>query len=258
MLGLGSGCPEEMRGTRRGKIFRFFTLHFTCRAVAFPQYTRETYTKHQPNMSGDNEEEDTMAAPSAANDDGVTTAVENLEISSSGSNDFPNQPFLAEVLQRRNTTHSKLRAYEAKRRAAYESKLQSSSLYWRAFRTLMHDSLLETQKADALLRGWTHASETYEMSMRSVGEWCIDEKGVPVTDAKKKKKIFDAQEANAAAGGTGGGDGARTLLAAAGYTTEEKCGSMIKSLANSASSVANQYSDMLKTMNGEVLPELSS
>lgn len=33
---------------------------------------------------------------------------------------------------------------------------------------------------------------------------------------------------------------------------------MIKSLANSASSVANQYSDMIKTMNSEVLPELSS
>ncbi len=96
------------------------------------------------------------------------------------------------------------------------------------------------------------------MNMRSVGEWCIDEKGVPVTDSKKKKKFFDAQEANAAVGGSGGGDGAKTFLAAAGYTTEEKCGSMIKSLSNSASNVANQYSDMIKTMNGEVLPELSS
>lgn len=205
-------------------------------------------------MSENNADE--TAPPPAADD--VTAAVENLELSPNGSTDFPNQPFLAEMHQKRSETHSKLRAYEAKRRTAYESKLQSSSLYWRAFRTLMHDSLLETQKADALLRGWTHASEVYEMNMRSVGEWCIDEKGVPVTDAKKKKKIFDAQEASAAVGGIGGGDGAKTFLAAAGYTTEEKCGSMIKSLSNSASNVANQYSDMIKTMNGEVLPELSS
>jgi hypothetical protein len=203
-------------------------------------------------MSGDDAEE---TAPSA---DDVTTAVANLEVSSSGSKEFPNQPFLAEMHQKRSATHSKLRAYEAKRRSAYESKLQSSSLYWRAFRTLMHDSLLETQKADALLRGWTHASETYEISMRSVGEWCIDEKGVPVTDAKKKKKMLDAQEASAAVGGTGGVDGTKTFLAAAGFTAEENCGSMINSLANSASSVANQYSDMIKTMNNEVLPELSS
>mmetsp|Transcript_7277 Transcript_7277/g.11461 ORF Transcript_7277/g.11461 Transcript_7277/m.11461 type:complete len:568 (-) Transcript_7277:66-1769(-) len=206
-------------------------------------------------MSDNNADETT---PPPAADDDVTVAVENLEISPSGSKDVPNQPILAEMRQKRSETHSKLRAYEAKRRTAYESKLQSSSLYWRAFRTLMHDSLLETQKADALLRGWTHASEVYEMNMRSVGEWCIDEKGVPVTDAKKKKKIFDAQEASAAVGGIGGGDGAKTFLAAAGYTTEEKCGSMVKSLSNSASNVANQYSDMIKTMNGEVLPELSS
>ena len=194
-------------------------------------------------------------APSA--EDNLAAEVENLEVSSSASKDFPNQPFLAEMHQERSATHSKLRAYEAKRRSAYESKLKSSSLYWRAFHTLMNDSLLETQKAYALLRGWTHASETYEISMRSIGEWCIDEKGVPVTDPKKKKKILDAQEASASGLG-GGGDAARTVLSAAGYTTEEKCGSMIKSLANSASSVANQYGDMVKTMSSEVLPELSS
>ena len=56
--------------------------------------------------------------------------------------------------RRRAATHDKLRAYEAKRRAAYESKLQSSALYWHAFRTLMHDSVLESRKADLLVRGW--------------------------------------------------------------------------------------------------------
>ena len=60
------------------------------------------------------------------------------------------------LMANRLATHSKLRAYEAKRRLAYESKLQSSSLYWHAFRTLMHDSLLETQKADILIKGWTY------------------------------------------------------------------------------------------------------
>jgi len=203
-------------------------------------------------MSGEDAAEET--APSV---DDVTTAVDNLEVSSSGSKEFPNQPFLAEMHQKRSATHSKLRAYEAKRRSAYESKLQSSSLYWRAFRTLMHDSLLETQKADALLRGWTHASESYESSMRSVGEWCIDEKGVPVTDAKKKKKMLDSNDASAVAGCIGL-EVSKTFLATVGFTAEEKCGSMIKSLAKSASSVANQYSGMIKTMNNEVLPELSS
>lgn len=227
-------------------MFGFFSL-FCLHAIAITTDRK---------MSKDDAE--TATPPSSNTEEDVITAVENLEVTSSGSGskEFPSQPFLAELHQKRSVTHSKLRSYEAKRRSAYESKLQSSSLYWRAFRTLMHDSLLETQKADALLRGWTHASETYEISMRSVGEWCIDEKGVPVTDAKKKKKILDAQEASAA-GGTGV-DGTKTVLAAAGFSQEEKCGSMIKNLASSASSVANQYNEMIKTMNNEVLPELSS
>jgi hypothetical protein len=99
---------------------------------------------------------------------------------------------------RRMKTHSKLRSYEAKRRMAYESKLQSSSLYWRAFRTLMHDGLLETTRADLLVRGWAYATRSYCDMMRSVGEFCIDDRGVPIVDPRRKKKFMDAN-ANAAA-----------------------------------------------------------
>mmetsp|Transcript_749 Transcript_749/g.1364 ORF Transcript_749/g.1364 Transcript_749/m.1364 type:complete len:592 (+) Transcript_749:123-1898(+) len=168
--------------------------------------------------------------------------------------------------QRRSATHSKLRAYEAKRRTAYESKLQSSSLYWHAFRTLMHDSLLETQKADLLARGWTHASTSYAANMTSVGEWAIDDKGAPITDARKKKRIFEANEKGAVGGGVGVAFGADNIpmndkhvpLAVAEFYREEKCGSMVQHLADSAGSVASQYEEMVKYMNEEVLPELSS
>ncbi|KAL3775930.1 hypothetical protein ACHAW5_011320 [Stephanodiscus triporus] len=118
---------------------------------------------------------------------------------------------LAAAAARRLRTHARLRAYEAKRRLAYESKLQSSSLYWRAFRALMHDSLLETQRADLLTRGWTHASGGYRDAMTSVGEWCIDERGTPIVDPRKKKRFLDANNnvasSSAAAAGGGGGIG---------------------------------------------------
>ena len=70
----------------------------------------------------------------------------------------------------------------------------------------MHDSVLETQKADMLVRDWTHASEAYGMSMKCAREWCIDEKGVPVTDPKKKKTMLEAREKGGA--GVGAGTGA--------------------------------------------------
>ena len=156
---------------------------------------------------------------------------------SSGSND--------EVLRRqlrRSATHAKLCAYEAKRRAAYEAKLQSSFLYWHAFRTLMHDSLLETQKAYLLVKGWNHASKLYGDSMASIKEWCIDEReGVPIIDAKKKKKFLE-----------------RSSLATADYYREEQCGSIIFNLADVAGLAAGQHEELVNYMNTEVLPDLSS
>ena len=90
--------------------------------------------------------------------------------------------------QRRAVTHSKLRAYEAKRRKAYESKLQSSFLYWHAFRTLIHDSLLETQKVYLLVKCWNYSSKTYGDSTMSIKDWCVDEKeGVTIIDVNKKR-----------------------------------------------------------------------
>ena len=189
-----------------------------------------------------------------------------------------------ELMTNRLATHSKLRAYEAKRRLAYESKLQSSSLYWHAFRTLMHDSLLETQKADILLKGWTYTAKTYGDHMMSVGEWCIDEKGVPVVDVKKKKKLFEVHDNNShnnkgggniSVGGIAGGGGDNNAshqqsiipipthqprgpsVIAADFYREETCGSIIQFLAESAGEVGGKYDDLVKYMNTEVLPELS-
>ena len=183
-------------------------------------------------------------------------------------------PSMGETQERSSVTHFKLRAYEAKRRMAYESKLQSSSLYWHAFRTLMHDSLLETEKAFSLLRGWTHASEAYGESMVSVGEWCVDEKGAPITDVRKKKKHFEASEkvANHSSGGAVGGDTAslfpgqqlgvfgdkRGASVIADFYREEKCGSMILDFAESARVAAGKYEEMSIVMREEVLPDLSS
>ena len=183
------------------------------------------------------------------------------------------------LMANRLATHSKLRAYEAKRRLAYESKLQSSSLYWHAFRTLMHDSLLETQKADILIKGWTYTAKSYGDHMTSVGEWCIDEKGVPVVDVKKKKKLFevhDTKGGNVSVGGiAAGGDhsasqqsiipipthqprgGGGPSVIAADFYREETCGSIIQFVAESAGEVGGKYDDMVKYMNDEVLPELS-
>jgi len=214
-------------------------------------------------------------------DDGDDGSDEDSGADGSAGDDF---------LRRRMDTHARLRSYESKRRDAYESKLQSSGLYWRAFRTLMHDSLLETQRAHLLVRGWTHAGASYRDAMASVGGWCVDDRGAPIVDHKKKKKFLDMQAAASAGASAGGVDpssaGEAVLLAAGGghhrrgtssssssssssiggsasvvvadFYRGEKCGSVVQGFADTASSVAGRYGEMVKVMNADVLPELSS
>lgn len=164
--------------------------------------------------------------------------------------------------QQRSAAHSKMRAYESKRRSAYSSKMQSSSLYWRAFRFLMHDSLVETQKADILVRGWTHTNEAYGASMQSVGGWCIDEKGTPITDAKKKKKWLETHEKGIAldsvigSGGVGAGEKRGPLPG--NFDRTDKAPSLVDTLANSAGLVADRYNENVRFMKTEVLPDLAS
>lgn len=97
----------------------------------------------------------------------------------------------------------------------------------------------------------------------SVGEWCIDEKGTPVTEAKKKKKIFEVQEKSHVSS-TGDStqsmfpNQSRITLTSTDFYREENCGSIIQSLAGSAVDVAEKYEGMVEYMTSEVIPALSS
>ncbi|KAL7530908.1 hypothetical protein ACHAWF_003558, partial [Thalassiosira exigua] len=192
----------------------------------------------------------------------------------SSSSSSSSRPSPAADRSHRLRTHARLRSYESKRRTAYESKLQSSSLYWRAFRTLVRDGLLEARRADAWAKGWTKAAEGYSVAMRSVGEWCIDEKGAPIVDPKKKRRHLEQRErahsgdhishppGGGGAGGTfaggafgsshdgGSGNGGAAGLNAEFYR-EETCGALVEGLAEAASDVAERHDEMIGFMSGE-------
>ena len=141
----------------------------------------------------DNEQHQRLAKEGGEDNNGNDSISPSLSSSSSSS-----------VYKSRLLTHTKLCAYEYKRRSAYESKLQSSTLYWRAFRTLVQDSVHETKTADLLVRGWVHAAASYCAAMTSVGEGCIDDRGVPIVDIRKKKTML-ASKGGGIGGGVGGG-----------------------------------------------------
>jgi|EP00970_Alexandrium_tamarense_P010579 hypothetical protein len=138
----------------------------------------------------------------------------------------------------------------------------------------MNDSLFETRRAQLLLRGWTSATESYGEDMRSVGLGCIDEKlGVPVVEERRKKKMLEGMmspDKSSGAGAAAESAGSSTSFSAtqqprspqqkqaSQFSSSEKCGAMIQSLADSATQIAQQYEEMVLFIKKEVLPELSS
>jgi len=90
----------------------------------------------------------------------------------------------------RKNAFDQLRSYEAKRRRIYTSKITSSSLYWRAFRELMTNALLETERADLMIRGAVQANQVYADYCLAVAEDRLDSEG-KVVDEKRGKKLRD-------------------------------------------------------------------
>ena len=92
----------------------------------------------------------------------------------------------------RNQIHAKLKAYETRRKMTYSNKLESSSLYWRAFKSLLGSSILETSRAERLVSGAAKANKAFADAMRaSYEDTFLDDKGLIVTDPKKQKRLLD-------------------------------------------------------------------
>lgn len=90
----------------------------------------------------------------------------------------------------RKFAFDQLRSYESKRRKIYTSKITSSSLYWRAFRELMTNALLETERAALIIRGAVKANQAYADYCLAVAEDRLDSDGL-VVDEKRGKKLRD-------------------------------------------------------------------
>uniref|UniRef100_A0A7S4IAT0 PH domain-containing protein n=1 Tax=Odontella aurita TaxID=265563 RepID=A0A7S4IAT0_9STRA len=181
----------------------------------------------------------------------------------------------------RATSHSRLRAYEAKRRSAYTSKLGSSSLYWRSFRDLLHSSLEETERAEVLVLGNAMANRAYSVAMACAAEDALDDDGRPVLDPKKRKKLKERREkiradrrgyGKGAADGTGGGaatlqgeteEGRRRGSALRSPTPSqdaslEKRGTMLHSLVESHGILAERFAENAKFVHEEMAMEIGN
>jgi hypothetical protein len=157
----------------------------------------------------------------------------------------------------RQFIHSKLRAYESRRRSAYAAKLESSSLYWRSFRDLLSASVHETGRAERLVLGTARANATYADAMQaSYEDTLIDDRGALVWDAKKRTKLLAvrSQQDYAVAPSV-------TTKDVAGRTrssmlTEERRNNMLSRLIDSQQIVADKFGENSKQLESEIASEL--
>jgi len=86
--------------------------------------------------------------------------------------------------------YEKLRTYEARRRLAYSTKLDSISLYWKSYCDLLSASLSETGRAQRIVLGTSHAYAMYAEAMQGIfDDVFLDNKGNVAKDRQKKKAL---------------------------------------------------------------------
>jgi hypothetical protein len=156
----------------------------------------------------------------------------------------------------RQFIHSKLRAYESRRRSAFTAKLESSSLYWRSFRDLLAASIHETSRAERLVLGTARANATYADAMQaSYEDTLIDDRGAMVLDQKKRNKLLVVRSGQdyAVAPTNVTGEGARTRNVA---LTEERRNNMLSRLIDSQQIVADKFGENSKQLESEIASEL--
>ena len=85
-------------------------------------------------------------------------------------------------------TFNELKAYEARRRLASSSKIDSSSLYWKSYLDLMKGALSETGRAQRLVSGTCRGHQVYADAMAAMHlDIFLDEKGNIASDKQQKR-----------------------------------------------------------------------
>jgi hypothetical protein len=140
------------------------------------------------NYTPDAEAPSTPTAPSKGKDAGEVAedpAADALPSTPSSS--------FAHTDETRAASHAKLRAYEATRRASYATKLSSSRIYWQSVRDMCHDSIAETVRAEQTFKGFVHLNDGYATFLQASAENMLDDGGMPVLDARRRKKLEEVR-----------------------------------------------------------------
>lgn len=163
---------------------------------------------------------------------------------------------------RRTAWHNKLRAYEANRRSSHATKITSSSLYWRSFRALIHSSVEETKRAERMIRANITADATYAQYMKAAFLNILNDDGTPILDEKRKQRALKERENESSGGGGVASPSSNAAISptsksfGTSATSSDPRSSLLKSLMDSHSVMADRFDESASLMEKEILPQL--
>jgi hypothetical protein len=158
----------------------------------------------------------------------------------------------------RQLIHSKLKAYESRRRSTYTGKLESSSLYWRAFRDLLTASLAETGRAERLVLGTARANAAYANSMQaSYEDVLVDDKGGLVMDNKKQEKLLLVRSSQDYALAPSKQRNSTTTATTNKTSPDERRTHMLSALIDAQAILADKFGDNAQQLESEIATELT-
>jgi hypothetical protein len=148
----------------------------------------------------------------------------------------------------------KLRVYEGRRRMVYSSKIDSISLYWKSYCDLLSAALKETNRAQRVVLGTSHAYMMYAEAMQSIyKDNFLDDKGNITTNQKQKDKMAATRKSPfSSKGGSKKGD------PSASTSSAKDAVSVLKEIREAQSVLACQFQESSKNMEEEIAAAIGS
>ena len=136
--------------------------------------------------------------------------------------------------------------------------LLRSNLYWRSFRNLLTESVLETDRAKEIVEARLHIDRAYAESLEAIGRGDVDDSNFPITSSNakklKKKKRGDHEVAAVARRGSLFRMNSEGLL----ESREQSELGILAPIIRAHGDQAARYNEFVAAIQNEILPDLAS
>jgi len=159
--------------------------------------------------------------------------------------------------------HAQLKKYEEGRKAKYKKQFESNNLYWKSFRGLLNDAVLETDRALEIVEARAIIDRHYAESLEAIGMGNVDDKNNPITSLSSSSSRAKQKKVKKVAGEDKEGAQRRASLFRMNSEglLESRAQSelgMLQQLIMTHGDCAARYNENVAIITNEILPDMNN